>query len=101
MNDIKKVLFYIFITICFILIIFAIIKYIRNEKELTEAIEKLQSAENRIHKRIVISGSTKIFVTGFSLGGAIAVLCAIDIQYNNLCEKIICVPLGSPRIGNK
>jgi predicted lipase len=48
----------------------------------------------------------EIIVTGHSLGGALAILCALDIQYNfgwNLIVhdvKLTCVSFGAPRIGN-
>ncbi|MBA7588179.1 hypothetical protein ES708_30230 [subsurface metagenome] len=41
-------MFYIFAIICVVLVIFAIVKYIENERELTEAIKKLRLAESRI-----------------------------------------------------
>lgn len=44
---------------------------------------------------------TKIIVTGHSLGGALATLCAVDIQFNFLDKFVECVTFGSPRVGNK
>ena len=49
MSNVKKGLFYFFVIICFVLIIFAIIERIGTEKELTTAIDKLQSAEIRVN----------------------------------------------------
>lgn len=44
----------------------------------------------------------EIIVTGHSLGGALATLCAVDLQYNFSPEKFItCVSFGSPRVGNR
>jgi len=42
-----------------------------------------------------------IFVCGHSLGGALATLCAVDIQYNYPDIKVKCFPSGNPRVGNK
>lgn len=41
-----------------------------------------------------------ILVCGHSLGGALATLCAVDIQYN-VTEKVECYPSGNPAVGNK
>ncbi len=46
----------------------------------------------------------KIFVTGHSLGAALAQLCAVDIQYNfqkNSAFDLVCYAFGSPRLGNR
>ena len=43
----------------------------------------------------------KIIISGFSLGGAIATLCALDIKYNFENKEIILITAGSPRVGNK
>ena len=48
MKNVKEILFYIFIIICIILVIFAVIKYRGNEKEIADITEQLRSAENRI-----------------------------------------------------
>ena len=48
MKNVKEILFYIFIIICIILVIFAIVKYRRNKKEIADITEQLRSAENRI-----------------------------------------------------
>lgn len=46
-----------------------------------------------------------VYVTGHSLGGALAVLCAYDIVKRNLCDKIDvsvqCMTFGAPRVGNR
>ena len=49
---------------------------------------------------------TKVLVSGHSLGGALASLCALDIQYNILDKcalsiEIVCVTFGCPKVGNK
>lgn len=51
-----------------------------------------------IESRVVIH--KKIIVTGHSLGGALATLCALDLQYSFPDMEIFCVTLGSPRVGN-
>ena len=48
MKNAEKILFYIFIIICIILFIFAIVKYRGNKKEIADITEQLRSAENRI-----------------------------------------------------
>lgn len=40
-------------------------------------------------------------VTGHSLGGALAILCAIDLQYNFPDRDYEVIVFGSPRVGNK
>lgn len=41
-----------------------------------------------------------ILVCGHSLGGALATLCAVDVQYN-VTSRIECYPSGNPAVGNK
>lgn len=40
-----------------------------------------------------------VFVCGHSLGGALAILCAVDIQYN-ITSHVECYPNGNPAVGN-
>jgi predicted lipase len=44
-----------------------------------------------------------IYVIGHSLGGSLAVLCAVDLQYNfnSVCGPIVCYTYGAPKVGNK
>ncbi len=49
---------------------------------------------------ILMYGNKDIIVGGHSLGGALATLCALDLQYKNPDIDIECVTLGSPRVGN-
>lgn len=46
------------------------------------------------------SGCRKMVVTGFSMGGALAVLSAVDLQYN-LGVEVASVTFGAPRVGNR
>jgi triacylglycerol lipase len=45
----------------------------------------------------------KFFISGHSLGGALALLCALDIQYNfDIKEdEVFLITLGQPRTGNE
>ena len=42
-----------------------------------------------------------VFLTGHSLGGALALLCAVDIQYNYPNLKLEVYTSGAPAVGNK
>lgn len=53
-----------------------------------------------IHCRINTRKYSKVYVIGHSLGGAMAQLCAVDIDYN-FDVPIECITLGSPKVGNK
>lgn len=59
-----------------------------------------QSVREFIHQRLKDSGLKKVFLAGHSLGGAMATLCAVDIQYNFPGLEIDVVTTGSPRVGN-
>lgn len=43
----------------------------------------------------------KVIICGHSLGGALATLCAVDVQYNFGQLDILCYPSGNPSVGNK
>jgi triacylglycerol lipase len=51
-----------------------------------------------IHKRI--TKTDNILIVGHSLGGAIATLCAVDIQFNFPEKRIECYTFASPKVGN-
>lgn len=61
-----------------------------------------KSVRSRIHKFYSdnIDNIDMVSVCGHSLGGALAVLCAIDIQYN-FTNNIQCYTSGAPCVGNK
>lgn len=47
------------------------------------------------------SSPQKVIVTGHSLGGALATLCAVDLQYNFTVQFAIALyTFGAPRVGN-
>lgn len=61
------------------------------------------SVRNDIHTYIANRDVTKITTTGHSLGGALASLCAVDLQYN-FTDKVQAIEVytyGSPRVGNE
>lgn len=43
---------------------------------------------------------TKLCAVGHSLGGALAMLCALDMQYNNPGLEVSCRTFGQPKVGN-
>lgn len=59
------------------------------------------SVRDEIHRHVEGSGTTQYLITGHSLGGAIAKLCAVDLQYNfgkNISIEVY--TFGAPRVGN-
>ncbi|MFQ5575826.1 MAG: Mbeg1-like protein, partial [Anaerolineae bacterium] len=42
----------------------------------------------------------RIICTGHSLGGALATLAALDVQYNLPQKEVVCYTFGSPKVGN-
>lgn len=47
-----------------------------------------------------LSSSKQLFVTGHSLGGALAVLCTLDAAINTSYKDPVMYNFGSPRVGN-
>lgn len=59
------------------------------------------SVRDAIHNHIEKSNATLYRFTGHSLGGALAALCAVDVQYNYGQEVTVeAYTFGAPRIGN-
>lgn len=59
------------------------------------------SVREQIHNYLKDHTASSVTVTGHSLGGALATLCAVDIQYNFLDKfGINTYTFGSPRVGN-
>lgn len=57
----------------------------------------------QVRRRIqdmVSANVRKIQVSGHSLGAALAILCALDLQYNFPDRDIECIVFGCPRVGN-
>lgn len=59
------------------------------------------AVRDRIHDYLKTSGISSVVVTGHSLGGALATLCAVDIQYN-FSDKVTieAYTYGAPKVGN-
>ncbi|MEO1402604.1 MAG: lipase family protein [Cyanobacteria bacterium J06635_1] len=65
-------------------------------------IEAYLSVRDQIHKYIRNSSATQYRMTGHSLGGALAKLCAIDLQYNfGSTITVEAYTFGAPKVGNK
>lgn len=47
-----------------------------------------------------LGSSKQLFVTGHSLGGALAILCALDAAANTAYKDPVMYNFGSPRVGN-
>lgn len=50
--------------------------------------------------RIIGQDTRNIYITGHSYGAALAVLCAVDLQYHDGTRNIEVVVFGCPRVGN-
>ena len=58
----------------------------------------------QIHEEFKSKQPERVIATGHSLGGALATLCALDIQYNffpDNPEQVTCYTFGSPKVGNQ
>ncbi|MEO0407493.1 MAG: lipase family protein [Cyanobacteria bacterium P01_A01_bin.135] len=60
------------------------------------------SVRDQLHQAIASRDITEVAVTGHSLGGALATLCAVDLQYNFPSLKSLeAYTFGAPRVGNR
>lgn len=61
------------------------------------------SVRDDIHEYIKQNNVSNITITGHSLGGALAILCAVDVQYNfnDQLASIETYTFGAPKVGNK
>jgi triacylglycerol lipase len=55
---------------------------------------------NVIDTLVKLSNKKKLYITGHSLGGALATLCALDVAVNTKFKAPILYTFGSPRVGN-
>ena len=60
-----------------------------------------KSARPIIHESLIRLNPKKITICGHSLGGALATLCAVDIQYNFPNINLEVYTYGQPKVGNK
>jgi predicted lipase len=59
------------------------------------------SVRNQIHEYIQNHEISSVITTGHSLGGALATLCAVDIQYNFASKVTVeAYTFGAPKVGN-
>ena len=62
---------------------------------------KVLHSSNSTSLPTCLSAATSVIVTGHSLGGALATLCAVDVQYNFSSKAALSVyTFGAPRVGN-
>lgn len=60
---------------------------------------KNDGVRKKIHS-LIPNEPCRIVVTGHSRGAALAVLCAVDLQYNFPDKSLECYVFGCPRVGN-
>ena len=61
---------------------------------------KSKNVRNKI-KSFINNDIKKIKLTGHSYGAALAILCAVDLQYNFCNKDYEVIVFGAPRVGNK
>lgn len=64
-------------------------------------IEAYQSVRDAVLKGAKETKLKKVICTGHSLGGALATLAALDIQFNCPDKEVSCYTYGSPKVGNR
>ena len=62
---------------------------------------KSNSVRGRIQKEVERNNIRKIVLTGHSYGAALAILCAVDLEYNFPKNDYEVIVFGCPRVGNK
>ncbi|MGN1043563.1 MAG: hypothetical protein ACI4PR_02010 [Acutalibacteraceae bacterium] len=62
---------------------------------------KSKNVRGKIHNIIKKHNIQNISVTGHSYGAALAILCAVDLEYNYPFKDYEVVVFGCPRVGNK
>ena len=75
----------------------------RNVKMHRGFVEAYLSVRSQIHAHLQKSSATNIRITGHSLGGALAKLCAVDVQYNfsDRLNHLEVYTFGAPKPGNR
>ena len=63
-------------------------------------IEAYQSVRDVVMEGVKGTPHQRVICTGHSLGGALATLCALDIQSNVSAKTVYCYTYGSPKVGN-
>ena len=64
-------------------------------------LEAYSSVREAVIQTIKNDDHTRVICTGHSLGGALAVLCALDVQHNVPGKKVTVYTLGGPKVGNQ
>lgn len=62
---------------------------------------KVKNVRGKIHDIIKKYDIQNISVTGHSYGAALAILCAVDLEYNYPFKDYEVIVFGCPRVGNK
>ena len=62
--------------------------------------EAYQSVRESVIEAVKKTPHKRVICTGHSLGGALAVLCALDIQCNVPGKTVSCYTYGAPKVGN-
>ncbi len=63
-------------------------------------ISAYKSVRDAVLNYVEESPHQRVMCTGHSLGGALATLCALDVQYNFPGKEVSCYSYGSPKVGN-
>jgi len=61
----------------------------------------LDNVRTKILLYLAESGKKNVIVSGYSMGGGLAPICALDLASNFPNKEIHCVAMAGPRVGNK
>jgi len=61
---------------------------------------KSPAVREAIH-RVMTADVNHVLITGHSLGGALSILCAVDLEYNFPDKDYEVILFGAPRVGNR